>query len=82
MITQSKSLSLWLLGLISLFSFVLTGCGGAASKGRASTAKMDTPQYHNESGEYKLAQGDFDDAKRSFQKALELAPKSSLPRQA
>lgn len=78
MITQSKSLSLWLVGLISLFSFVLTGCGGSAPKGRASTAKMDTPKYHNETGEYKLAQGDFDDAKRSFQKALELDPKSSF----
>ena len=78
MIRQSKSFSLWTIGLVSLLSFGLTGCGGSAPKGRASTAKMDTPQYHNETGEYKLAQGDFDDAKRSFQKALDLDPKSSF----
>ncbi len=78
MIKQPKSFGLLTIGLVSLLSFGLSGCGSSAPKGRASTAKMDTPQYHNETGEYKLAQGDFDDAKRSFQKALDLDPRSSF----
>ena len=74
---QSKSISLWLLSLFSLLAFVAAGCAPAV-KGRHSKAKMDTPKYHNETGERNLVNGNYDDAKRSFNKALELDPKSSF----
>ena len=74
---QSHTIRLWVVGLLSLLAFTLAACAPAA-KGRQSKAKMDTPQYHNETGEWNLVNGNFDDAKRSFNKALELDPKSSF----
>ena len=74
---QSHTIRLWVVGLLSLLAFTLAACAPAA-KGRQSKAKMDTPQYHNETGEWNLVNGNFDDAKRPFNKALELDPKSSF----
>ncbi len=59
-------------GLAGLILSLGVGCSKSEPNARGSQSKMDQPQYHNLIGERKLQEGDYNGAKKSFQKAVDL----------
>jgi hypothetical protein len=72
MLTQLKRLML----LLVVLTMAVAGCGGA--KPAASTSVMESPEYHYKNGLNYLNRGQIDDAMRSFDRAIALAPKGPL----
>jgi Tfp pilus assembly protein PilF len=71
MITQLKRLML----LVAALAVVAVGCG---PKIAPPTSVMDTPEYHYKNGLKYLDNDQIDDAMKSFDRAIALAPKSPL----
>jgi tetratricopeptide (TPR) repeat protein len=71
MITQLKRLML----LVAALAIVAVGCG---PKIAPPTSVMDTPEYHYKNGLKYLDNDQIDDAMKSFDRAIALAPKSPL----
>jgi Tfp pilus assembly protein PilF len=60
---------------VVIFALVVAGCGPKAAP---STSVMDTPEYHYGQGLKYLDKDQVDDALHSFQRAIDLDPKSPL----
>lgn len=71
MITQLKRLML----VVAAIAVVAVGC---APKSVPPTSVMDTPEYHYKNGLKYLDNDQIDDAMKSFDRAIALAPKSPL----
>ena len=71
MITQLKRLML----VVAAIAVVAVGC---APKSAPPTSVMDTPEYHYKNGLKYLDNDQIDDAMKSFDRAIALAPKSPL----
>jgi tetratricopeptide (TPR) repeat protein len=71
MITQFKHL------MFVAFAIAVV-VGGCAKKAVPPTSVMDTPEYHYKNGLKYLDNGQIDDAMKSFDRAIALAPKSPL----
>jgi hypothetical protein len=71
MITQLKRLML----VVAALAVVAVGCG---PKIAPPTSVMDTPEYHYKNGLKYLDNDQIDDAMKSFDRAIALAPKSPL----
>ena len=71
MLRQIKQLLL----LLAALAVVTTGCG---TKTVPSTSTMDSPDYHYTNGLKYLDNGQIDEALRSFDRAVALAPESPL----
>ncbi len=61
--------------LLAALAVVATGCG---TKIAPSTSIMDSPEYHYTNGLKYLDNGQIDEAMRSFDRAIALAPKAPL----
>src|SRR5512139_38665 len=72
MVTEIKRL---LILLVSIGALVTAGCGPKAAP---STSVMDTPEYHYTQGLKYLDKEQIDEAMKSFDRAVALAPKSPL----
>jgi len=72
MVTQIKRLFVVLAALTAL---IATGCGPKAAP---SVSVMDTPEYHYKNGLKYLDKDQLDEAMKSFQRAVDLDPKSPL----
>ncbi|HXY53123.1 MAG TPA: S-layer homology domain-containing protein [Nitrospirota bacterium] len=71
MITQLKRLML----MVAAIAVVAVGC---APKSAPPTSVMDTPEYHYKNGLKYLDNDQIDEAMKSFDRAIALAPKSPL----
>ena len=71
MLTQLKRMMI----LLAALAVVATGCG---TKIAPSTSIMDSPEYHYTNGLKYLDNGQIDEALRSFDRAVALAPKAPL----
>lgn len=61
--------------LLAVLAFVVTGCG---PKIAPPTSVLDSPEYHYKNGLKYLDKDQIDDAMKSFDRAIALAPKSPL----
>lgn len=61
--------------LVAVIALVAIGCGPKAAP---STSVLDTPEYHYSQGLKYLDKDQVDDAMKSFQRAVDLDPKSPL----
>jgi hypothetical protein len=71
MFTQMKRLMLF----AAVLAVMVAGCG---PKAVPPTSVMETPEYHYKNGLKYLDKGQIDDAMKSFDRAVALAPKSPL----
>lgn len=71
MMTRMRTMALFLLAALLL-------AAGCADKIAAPTSEMDTPEYHYRNGLRYLDKDQVDEALRSFDRAIALAPKSPL----
>lgn len=71
MFTQMKHVMI----MIAALSILFTGCG---PKVAPPTSVMDTPEYHYKNGLRYLDKNQIDDAMKSFDRAVALAPKGPL----
>src|SRR5512139_4087483 len=72
MVTEIKRLMIL---LVSIGALVTAGCGPKAAP---STSVMDTPEYHYTQGLKYLDKEQIDEAMKSFDRAVDLDPKSPL----
>ena len=64
--------------ILIIVSLVLAvGCAQPAQETRSGTGSMDTPDFHVQRGDDALLQKRYENARRSYKKALELAPANS-----
>lgn len=63
--------------LLMFFMLIVTGCGQKAQQSRTSTGSMDTPAFHIQRGDEALLDQRYENARRSYRKALDLAPENS-----
>jgi len=61
--------------LVAIVALIAAGCGPKAAP---STSVLDTPEYHYNQGLKYLDKDQVDDAMKSFQRAVDLDPKSPL----
>ena len=61
--------------LVAIVALIAAGCGPKAAP---STSVLDTPEYHDNQGLKYLDNDQVDDAMKSFQRAVDLDPKSPL----
>jgi Tfp pilus assembly protein PilF len=65
-------------GMIILLAALTVVTGGCATKTAPSTSIMDSPEYHYTNGLKYLDNGQIDEAMRSFDRAVAMAPKAPL----